>query len=159
MGIKNLLKKFYPIPTHSFYAETERLHSQIAQLAQVVKELEDRNRSEILVLWKLLSAVEKSAGEAVWANVFHDATVGSDWLTDKAFWQGRASLGYQAMYVVYRILNEIRPKRILELGLGQSTKLISQYVWANADVLHTVVENNEAWIRFFTNVYTPPFFF
>lgn len=138
MGIKNLLKKFYPIPTRSFYAETARLRAEISAL---------RNQ---------LCAVEKSAMEAVWANVFHDTVCQSDWLTDKAFWPGRAALGYQAMYAAYRILNEIKPRHILELGLGQSTKLISQYVRHASDATHFVVENNQEWIDFFKNVYTPP---
>lgn len=138
MRIKNFLKRFYPIPTRSFHNEMERLRGEIAALRQQV------------------SIVEKNASESVWANVFHDTTNGSDWLTDKVFWPGRAALGYQAMYVAYRILNEMRPKHILELGLGQSTKLISQYVRAETGVTHTVVENNEEWIEFFTNAYTPP---
>lgn len=156
MGIKNFLKKFYPIPTRSFYNEMNRIHTEIAELTRIVKTETEQQHSEISVLRNQLSAVEKSAMESIWANVFHDTTSKSNWLTDKAFWPGRSALGYQAMYVTYRILNEINPKRILELGLGQSTKLISQYVRANSDVTHYVVENNQDWINFFSAAYPLP---
>ena len=50
----------------------------------------------------------------------------------------------------------MKPKKILELGLGQSTKLISQYVKGNDGVTHSVIENNSDWINFFTNTYSLP---
>ena len=37
MGIKNFLKKFYPIPTRSFYNEMNRIHTEIAELTRIVK--------------------------------------------------------------------------------------------------------------------------
>ena len=46
-------------------------------------------------------------------------------------------------------MNEVRPKAILELGLGQSTKLITQYAAANSEVYHVVVEHDESWIDLF----------
>lgn len=84
-----------------------------------------------------------------WSDVFHDAIMGSDWLEKRDFCPGRWAVGYQALYVLYRVLNEVRPKAILELGLGQSTKLITQYVAANSEVCHVVVEHDENWIDLF----------
>jgi len=93
--------------------------------------------------------------EAVYAHVFHDTIIDSAWLKDKTFSPGRWAVGYQALYVMYRILDEIRPRNILELGLGQSTKMISQYVTnSKEDVFHTVVEHNSEWIDFFKRQYT-----
>ena len=46
-------------------------------------------------------------------------------------------------------VNEICPKRILDLGLGQSTRMIGQYTMANEDVTHLVVEHDSEWIAFF----------
>ncbi|MBE6901521.1 MAG: hypothetical protein E7478_03520 [Ruminococcaceae bacterium] len=96
----------------------------------------------------------RSASEAVWANVFHDTCINSDWLDDKAFSPGRWAVGYQMLYVMYRILDEVRPKNILELGLGQSTKLCAQYAAHNSDVTHQVVEHDEDWIGFFRSNYS-----
>ena len=58
-------------------------------------------------------------------------------------------MGYQYLYAVYRILNTVKPKKILELGLGQSTKLLSQYAKTNKEVKHIVVEHDQEWIDFY----------
>lgn len=84
-----------------------------------------------------------------WSAVFHDAIMGSKWLEKQDFCPGRWAVGYQALYVLYRVLNEVRPKAILELGLGQSTKLITQYAATNSEVCHVVVEHDESWIDLF----------
>ena len=57
---------------------------------------------------------------------------------------------------MYRVLNEIHPTSILELGLGQSTKLIAQYVQSHCDVVHKVVEHDKNWINFFSSNYKLP---
>ena len=85
----------------------------------------------------------------MWADIFSDVTSNSIWLKNKAFSAGRWAVGYQYLYVVYRILNEVKPKSILELGLGQSTRLLGQYAAHNPEVRHTVVEHDLDWIQFF----------
>lgn len=45
---------------------------------------------------------------------------------------------------------KIRPKNILELGLGQTTKLTSQYANHFDDVKLTVFETDEDWIEVFS---------
>lgn len=110
---------------------------------------------------KLAGAVERArrqslegaryASEAVWAEIFNNAVSGSAWLSDKAFAPGRWAVGYPYLYVMYRVLNEARPKRILELGLGQSTRMIAQYAAVHEGVTHIVVEHDPDWIRFFQN--------
>ena len=89
------------------------------------------------------------AAEAVWAEIFNNTITDSTWLRDKKFSPGRWAIGYQFLYAMYRILDETHPKHILELGLGQSTKMISQYVSANENVLHYVVEHDPEWIAFY----------
>ena len=93
---KKLLKKLYPPPVNMFRAETSKIRSEINDL-----------RSEIVSQKNMLARLESLSLENVWANIFHDTTVDSNWLNDKVFWPGRAALGYQAMYVAYRVLNEM----------------------------------------------------
>lgn len=93
----------------------------------------------------------KYAVEAVWAAIFNNTIFNSQWLVDKTFAPGRWAVGYPYLYVMYRVLNEVRPKKILELGLGQSTRMIGQYAAACSDVEHIVVEHDLEWIRFFEN--------
>ncbi|MEL7567683.1 MAG: hypothetical protein AAGU27_22785 [Dehalobacterium sp.] len=98
----------------------------------------------------------RSAAEAVWAEIFKSASYGSPWLTDLTFSPGRWAVGYPFLYVMYRVLNEFRPKVILELGLGQSTRMIAQYVATNPEVKHYVVEHDQTWIDFFKNDFSLP---
>lgn len=91
------------------------------------------------------------ASEAVWAETFNNTVNGSAWLKNTAFSPGRWAVGYPVLYVMYRVLNEARPQRILELGLGQSTRMIGQYVATHEGVEHVVVEHDPEWIAFFKN--------
>lgn len=96
------------------------------------------------------------AAEAVWAAIFNNTIVNSQWLVDKTFAPGRWAVGYPYLYVMYRVLNEVRPKKILELGLGQSTRMIGQYAAACSDVEHIVVEHDLEWIRFLKMIFSYP---
>ena len=57
---------------------------------------------------------------------------------------------------MYRVLNEIHPKHILELGLGQSTRMISQYASFFCDITHMVIEQDPRWIEFFKRDFKLP---
>lgn len=89
--------------------------------------------------------------EMLWAMIFNNTISDSSWLHNPSFSPGRAALGYPALYALYRILDEARPQTILEIGLGQSTHLISQYAAANLDVTHIVIEHDQSWIDFYSN--------
>lgn len=91
----------------------------------------------------------RHASEAVWAQIFNNTITNSTWLKDKTFSPGRWAVGYPYLYVMYRVLDEARPKHILELGLGQSTRMIAQYAAAFDDVEHIVVEQDKNWTDFF----------
>lgn len=95
----------------------------------------------------------RDISEAVWAEVYNNTIVDSPWLKDKAFSPGRWAVGYPYLYVMYRILNEVQPQNILELGLGQSTKMIGQYTSCYKGVHHQVVEHDPEWIDFFKKNY------
>lgn len=98
----------------------------------------------------------RHASEAVWAQIFNNTISESLWLKDKTFSPGRWAVGYPYLYIMYRVLNEARPKRILELGLGQSTRMIAQYAAAFQDVEHIVVEHDPEWVEFFCNDFPLP---
>lgn len=89
--------------------------------------------------------------ELHWAQIYHDTIIGSKWLKDKAISPGGVrgwAVGYNFLYVLYRVLEEMKPRRILELGLGQSTKLTSQYAECYG-AEHVVVEHDREWESFF----------
>ena len=107
--------------------------------------------NELRVIKQKAEKAMRSASEAVWAEVFNSAIKNCSWLKDVLLSPGRWAVGYPYLYVMFRILNELRPKSILEFGLGQSTRMIAQYAAANKDVKHYVVEHDKNWIEFFGN--------
>jgi hypothetical protein len=95
------------------------------------------------------AARRKMLDEICWAQVFNSTIADSAWLKDRTFSPGRWAVGYPALYLLYRILNDVRPRRILELGLGESTKMTAQYAASREDAVHAVVEHDERWLAFF----------
>ena len=88
--------------------------------------------------------------ELKYAFIFNDTIKNSSWLDKTEFSLVNSAANYSFMYSLYRILNEARPKNILELGLGQTTKLTSQYANHFDDVKLTVFETDEDWIEVFS---------
>jgi len=82
----------------------------------------------------------------VWGEIFNNSISGCDWLEDRSFSPGRWALGYQALYVLFRALSNVKPMRILGLGFGQSARMITQYATTDSNTEHYVVEHNQEWI-------------
>jgi len=97
--------------------------------------------------------VQSTADEILWANIFNSTIHENDWLATKNLSPGRWAVGYPFLYLLYRILKDTKPTRILELGLGETTRIISQYASGHRDVEHFVVEHDPEWITFFNNTF------
>lgn len=100
--------------------------------------------------YKLLTRTSRMQDELYWAQIYNNTVSGSTWLKDNSFCLGRWAVGYPFLYALYRVLNEWKPKRILELGLGQTTKMIGQYAANNQEIEHIIIEQDKDWIEFFT---------
>ncbi len=87
--------------------------------------------------------------EILWANIFHDTIKSSTWLHGVPLSPGRWAVGYPYLYVLYRVLNELRPKSILDIGLGTSTDMISAYAAHVPEARHVTVEASAEWIAFY----------
>ncbi len=91
----------------------------------------------------------KTIDEVRYALVFNDTIKNSKWLKDKEFSLNNAASNYSFMYILYRILNDIQPKSMLEFGLGQTTRMTNQY--ANYHKInHKVIESDQDWIDVFS---------
>ena len=67
---------------------------------------------------------------------------------------GRMAGNYSFLYILTKILINCKPQKILELGLGESTKLISEFIKNElTSSTHFVVEHDNSWISFFNNSY------
>lgn len=87
--------------------------------------------------------------ELHYASVFKDAIVNCDWLVDKTFISSGWSAGYPFLYVLYRTLNNVCPKTILEFGLGETTRISFQYNKAFTGSELTVIDENKDWIDYY----------
>ena len=93
--------------------------------------------------------IKATTDELLWAHKFTNTISNSKWLKDQSFSPGRWAMGYPGLYLLYRIYNDVKPKHILEFGLGESSKLLVQYHRAFESEI-TIVEHNEDWIKFFS---------
>lgn len=141
-AIKNILKFILPPPTKSFVREINELRCHLFQLEEEHK-----------LIFKKLDELSNKSSESIWADIFNSTISESFWLKQKTFSPGRAALGYAALYVLYRILNGIQPKHILELGMGQSTNMITQYAASSIETEHYIVEHDPEWIKFYKKEY------
>ena len=83
--------------------------------------------------------------ELIWANVYHDSIRGIEYLENLALNIGRWAGSYAFFYVLNRILHSYNPQKIIEFGLGESTKFISSYAMNNPIDSHIVIEHNHEW--------------
>ncbi len=87
--------------------------------------------------------------EILYGMKFHDSIKGSFVPDDLSFSFGGGAIDYAGAYVLFRVLNDFKPKSILELGLGQSTKIITCYLNIHSEVGHILIEHDREWIDFY----------
>ncbi len=97
-----------------------------------------------------LGDLEKKIDEISWANVFNSGISGSEWLKKQSFYPGRWAAGYPMLYILFRIYNDIKPKNVLEFGLGESTKMTYQYHASNINSAFKIIEQDPIWLQFFS---------
>ena len=88
----------------------------------------------------------------LYASILRDSTKNDSWLNTNLSLSGWA-IGYPFAYILYRVLDDFKPKKILELGLGQSTKITCDYVNSHKNIIHDIVDHNQEWIDFFKENY------
>ncbi len=111
----------------------------ISKIKKIISENKDMQEMQLLQLKEL-----------EWAHIYHDSIRGKKWLEDLPINIGRWAGNYSFFYILNRILSDYKPKQILELGLGESSKLISSYL--ENDLLnseHIIVEQSEEWVNEF----------
>lgn len=96
----------------------------------------------------VIRAIQEDTRSIYWGQIYTSTIAGSKWLHDKAISPGRWAVGYEYLYVLYRTLTESNPSSILELGLGQSTKLTAQYA-SYKGIPHLIIEHDKQWTEYF----------
>ena len=102
---------------------------------------------KIFNYFKSLKSVQK---EILKGMIFNNTISDSEWLKYKSFSPGAWAADYGLLYTLYRVLNGMKPQKVLEFGLGQSSKMIHQY--GNYYNISTLTyEHDDNWISFFKN--------
>jgi len=86
--------------------------------------------------------------EILYAQRFNNTIMDSDWLRYRSFSPGRWAVDYSFLFVLFKILNSMRPTNVIEFGLGQSSKMIHQYAsYYQKDAI--TIEHDKDWVDFF----------
>lgn len=119
----------------------------LSKLKSIIK-INRQNQEEIL----------KNVQELNWANSYHDNIRGEVWISKLSLNIGRWAGSYSFFYILNIVLKNGRPNSILELGVGESTKFISEYLRNDLiDTVHQVVEHNDEWrSKFLENFHLSP---
>lgn len=99
----------------------------------------------------LLEEVRKQNGiraEILKGMTFNSTIADSPWLKYKSFSPGLWAADYSLLYTLYRALGSMKPKSVLEFGLGQSSKMVHQYA-RHFQAEAVTVEHDSEWVRFF----------
>lgn len=107
----------------------------ISKVKAYLKELRDTNRELLL-----------HSKEIEWAHVYHDSIRGIKWIENQPLNIGRWAGNYTFFYLLNRVLHDYKPKKILEFGLGESSKFTSLYL--DNYLLtskHLIIEHSEDW--------------
>ena len=111
-----------------------------------------KNDKEIVQMQKDLQNLRNLTNaqfkELNFADLLHDTIINSTWLKDKSFSLHGWAANYSFIYMLYRILDNVKPLHILEMGMGQTSRLTSQYVaYCNSVATLDIIENDAVWIK------------
>ena len=90
-------------------------------------------------------SVSRTVKENNWANVFNNTITDSKWFSSISLSPGRWGAGYAFLYLLFKALEFSKPQSILELGLGETTKIILQYMQGKTGAFHHVIEQDQEW--------------
>jgi hypothetical protein len=92
--------------------------------------------------------------ELEWAHIYHDSIRGKKHLENLSLNIGRWAGNYTFFYVLNRIMSDVKPKNILEFGLGESSKFISSCIKSEiSEAKHQIIEQSQEWTNAFLSKY------
>lgn len=113
-----------------------KLWHKLLQHLRIIKILE--NQKQIIKLQR----------ENLFAQRFNSSIQDCEWLKYMNFSPGGWAVDYSFLFVLFKILNYMRPASVIEFGLGQSSKMIHQYASFYKKNAVTI-EHDETWADFF----------
>lgn len=93
--------------------------------------------------------------ELEWAHIYHDTIRSRHWLQEISISPGRWAANYSFLYILVQILGQYKPAKIIEFGLGESSKLITSFCKHEIpSATHTVLEHDRVWVEHFQSKFT-----
>ena len=139
----------------SFENFRESLKQNAATLQKNLDTISDCQNNQINTLNNKVNLNSTMLDELQYSVVLNQSWIDSEWVKNKSFSLRLGSSNYSFIYSLFKILDEIAPSRILEFGLGQTTKLTSQYVNnKNTNAALDIVEHDNDWINEFSGQIT-----
>lgn len=111
----------------------------------------NRKISRLIRLDNSVESQEIAAKESLNGILFHTAIKGADWISTTGFYPGGWAADFRLLTVLFRILNDFYPGRILEFGMGETTRMFSAYITnLRPDAVCLTVEHDQKWQEFFS---------
>ena len=122
------------------------------EFKMLVQNMEEQKKQILDSIQNLQKKAQTQYQELNFADLLHDSTRNSQWFKDKTLSLYGWAANYSFIYTLFRILDNVRPAKILEMGLGQTSLATSQYVAHNNPAAEVdIIENDTSWI----NIYRP----
>ncbi|MFA6263012.1 MAG: hypothetical protein WCW33_00120 [Candidatus Babeliales bacterium] len=135
----------------------KNLLGEIKQEQKTIKEnLIKKQNKELWAIKKGNESTERIVKELKMAAVFANSIINVEWLKNKNFSPSGSAASFSFLYILFRALNDCNPRSILEIGIGQTTKMTSQYIAYKNNEAHLIlVEHNPVWFNIFKEQIAP----
>lgn len=101
---------------------------------------------------KFLQNIQNQNNELMKGVIFNNLIQQKDWIKNKEFIPTKGAATYSFLYILLIILDKAMPNNILEFGLGQTTKLTTQYAkFKNSNCMLQTIDHDEQWINAMSN--------
>lgn len=123
-----------------------------AQIMNGLTGIVSKQESLDQTILKFKDTLQSTYQELNFADLFHDSTRNCPWLRDKSFSLYGWAANYSFMYTLFRILENVNPEKILEMGMGQTSKMTTQYAaYKKSQAKLDIIENDESWINVYAS--------
>lgn len=123
---------------HNFNSFSARNDARVQYISNQLQSYRDLQNKQISI-----------GMESIWTTIFFNVIANSRWVDEKDFIPNGMAVGSYYLLILYRILESDKMNTFLDIGLGQTSKLISQYARRHDNVMHTVIEADRDWIKAF----------
>lgn len=99
-----------------------------------------------------LKQIQKQNTELIHAEIFNNLILNSNWVIKKDFIPIEGAANYSFLFLLYVVLEYLCPDKILEFGLGQTSKLTTQYIVnKKPKAFLNIIEHDTGWYNYFSS--------